>query len=84
MNDSQDRSRWKAQLTKFLDQLCGGLSRTLDKFVAQMLRGIQSSQDVKLRNIGSTLGETIPLIRTEKRLSRKLKHAEGEDELTHR
>ncbi len=47
----------------------------MSKFVAEMLFGIQSSQDVKLSNIGPSLGETIPLIRTEKRLSRNLKHA---------
>ncbi len=84
MNDSKVRSRLKAQLTKFSDQLCGGLSKPLGKFVAQMLYGIQSSQDVKLSNIGRALGEAIPLIRTEKRLSRNLKHAELEDELTNK
>jgi hypothetical protein len=47
-----------------------------------MLFGIQSSQDVKLSNIGRALGEAIPLIRTEKRLSRNLKHAELEAALT--
>jgi hypothetical protein len=47
-----------------------------------MLFGIQSSQDVKLSNIGRCLQEKIPLIRTEKRLSRNLKSAELEKELT--
>ena len=82
MDDSKVRSRLKAQLTKFSDQLCGGLSKPLGKFVAQMLFGIQASQDVKLSNIGRALGEAIPLIRTEKRLSRHLKHAELEAALT--
>jgi hypothetical protein len=84
VNDSKVRSRLKAQLTKFSDQLWGGLSKPLGKFVAQMLYGIQSSQDVKLSNIGRALGEAIPLIRTEKRLSRNLKHAELEEELTNK
>ena len=39
MNDSKVRSRLKAQLTKFSDQLCGGLSKPLGKFVAQMAGG---------------------------------------------
>ena len=47
-----------------------------------MLFGIQSSQDVKLSNIGRSLGEHIPLIQTEKRLSRHLKKAELERQLT--
>jgi hypothetical protein len=82
MQDSKVRSRLKAQLTKFCSELSGGLSKPLGKFVAQMLYGIQSSQDVKLSNIGRALGEAIPLIRTEKRLSRNLKHAELEAERT--
>lgn len=84
MHDSKVRSRLKAQLTKFCTELCGGLSKPLGKFVAEMLFGIQSSQDVKLSNIGRALGEAIPLIRTEKRLSRNLKHVELEAELTAR
>jgi hypothetical protein len=47
-----------------------------------MLFGIQSSQDVKLSNISRSLQEKIALIRTEKRLSRNLKSAELEKELT--
>ena len=84
MHDSKVRSRLKAQLTKFCAELCGGVSKPLGKFIGQMLYGIQSSQDVKLSNIGRALGEDIPLIRTEKRLSRNLKHAELETELTTR
>jgi hypothetical protein len=82
MHDSKVRSRLKAQLTKFCAELCGGFKKPLTKFVSEMLYGIQSSQDVKLSNIGRALGEDIPLIRTEKRLSRNLKHAQLEAELT--
>ncbi len=82
MHDSKVRSRLKAQLSKFTSELCGGLSKPLTKFVSEMLYGIQSSQDVKLSNIGRALCEAIPLIRTEKRLSRNLKHAEIETEVT--
>jgi hypothetical protein len=82
VNDSKIRSRLKAQLTKFSSELCEGLTKPLAGFVSQMLFGIQSSQDVKLSNIGRALQEKIPLIRTEKRLSRNLKSAELEKELT--
>ncbi len=84
MHASKVRSRLKAQLTKFALALCGDLPKPQEKFVTQMLFGIQASQDVKLSNIGRALGEEIPLIRTEKRLSRNLKHAELEAELTTR
>ena len=82
MNDSKVRSRLKAQLTKFSAELCEGLSKPLAGFVAQMLFGIQSSQDVKLSNLSRSLQEKLPLIQTEKRLSRNLKSAELEKELT--
>src|ERR1700684_33245 len=81
MQDSKLRSRLKAQLTKFSSELCGELSRPLEKFVGQMLFGIQASQDVKLSNIARSLKEEIPLIKTEDRLSRNLKAAELEAEL---
>jgi hypothetical protein len=83
MEDNKLRSRLKAQLTKFCSELCGGgVSRPLEKFVAQMLFGIQASQDVKLSNIARSLKEAIPLIKTEDRLSRNLKAAELEGALT--
>ncbi len=82
MQDSKLRSRLKAQLTKFSSELCAGLSRPLQKFVGQMLFGIQASQDVKLSNVARSLKEEIPLIKTEDRLSRNLKAVELEAELT--
>jgi len=82
VHDSKVRSRLKAQLTKFSSELCAGLSRPLARFVSQMLFGMQSSQDVKLSNIGRSLKEEISLIRTEKRLSRNLKSGALEKELT--
>lgn len=84
MQDSKLRSRLKAQLTKFSTELCDGLSRPLERFVGQMLFGIQASQDVKLSNIARSLKEEIPLIKTEDRLSRNLKAGELEAELTPR
>jgi len=82
MQDSKLRSRLKAQLTKFTSELCEGLSRPLEKFVGQMMFGIQASQDVKLSNIARSLKEAIPLIKVEDRLSRNLKAAALETELT--
>ena len=82
MHDTKIRSRLKAQLTKFSSELCAGLSKPLAKFASQMLFGIQASQDVKLSNIARALKEDIRLIDTEKRLSRNLKAAELESELT--
>jgi hypothetical protein len=82
MHDTKVRSRLKAQLTKFSSELCEGLTKPLAGFVSEMLFGIQSSQDVKLSNIARSLQEKIALIRTEKRLSRNLKSAVLEKEMT--
>jgi len=82
MHDSKIESRLKAQLTKFCAELCVSLSRPLEKFARQMLFGIQASQDVKLSNISRSLKEQIPLIETEKRLSRNLQADELEKKLT--
>ena len=81
MQDSKLRSRLKAQLTKFTSELCEGVSLPLEKFVGQMLFGIQASQDVKLSNIARSLKEEIPLIKVEDRLSRNLKAVALEAEL---
>jgi hypothetical protein len=84
MQSSKVRSRLKAQLTKFSLELSQGLSKPLQKFVGEMLFGIQASQDVKLSNIARSLKEEIPLIKTEDRLSRNLKAEELESELSER
>jgi hypothetical protein len=81
VQDSKLRSRLKAQLTKFTLELGQTLSRPQQRFVGQMLYGIQASQDVKLSNIARSLQEQIPLIKTEDRLSRNLKAKTLEAEL---
>jgi hypothetical protein len=82
MHDNRLRSRLKAQLTKFSLQPTEGLSRPLQKFVSQMLFGVQASQDVKLSTIARSLKEEIDLIKTENRLSRNLEAAELESHLS--
>jgi hypothetical protein len=82
MQSSKVRSRLKAQLTKFSLEVSQGLSKPLQKFVGEMLFGIQASQDVKLSNIARSLKEEIPLIKTEDRLSRNLKAEELESGLS--
>jgi hypothetical protein len=84
VHDSKIRSRLKAQLSKFSGEFCECLSKPLERFVCQMLFGIQASQDVKLSNIARSLREDIPLVETEKRLSRNLRDSILEKELTPR
>ncbi|MHB8610788.1 MAG: hypothetical protein ACYDCG_21065, partial [Candidatus Acidiferrales bacterium] len=81
MQHSKIRSRLKAQLTRFTAELAAGLSKPLRNFVAEMLFGIQASQDVKLSNIARRLQEEIPLLKTEDCLSRNLQAEELETQL---
>src|ERR1035438_6293455 len=67
---------------KDIDDYIASFSPEVQAILEKILFGIQSSQDVKLSNIARSLQEEIPLIRTEKRLSRNLKSAELEKELT--
>jgi len=64
--------RFKMQINKYSGILSKGLKKNMQKFVKEMLYGIQASKDVKLSNISRSLQEDIPLIKTEDRLSRNL------------
>lgn len=81
MNVSLVGTKLRNQLHIFSGKLSTHFSRPLARFVEQMLYGIQAAQDVKLSCIGRTLEETIPLAKTEERLSRNLDHEELELEL---
>jgi hypothetical protein len=62
----------KAQISLFSGFLSEGLANPKRKFIHCMLYGIQASKDIKLSCITRALGENIPLIKTENRLSRHI------------
>ena len=64
--------RFKMQCNKFSGTVSNGLGKIKKRLVKEMIYGIQASKDVKLSNIGRSLKEDIPLIKTEDRLSRNL------------
>lgn len=74
-------SRFKAQLSKFSGIISKPFCKTTQRFFREMLYGIQASQDVKLSNIGRSLLEDIPLIKTEDRLSRNLSKEDFSDHI---
>lgn len=73
MNRTQTAYRIREQIDNFLGIVYPHFSRPLCKFLQQMIFGMQSSGDIKLSNIGRALEESIPLKKTEERLSRNLK-----------
>ncbi len=71
----------KGQLSKFSEIIAKGLSKPKQRLVKKMIYGIQAVKDVKLSNITRALNESIPLIKTEDRLSRNLDDEEFTDEI---
>lgn len=69
-HDSKIAGKIKAQITRFSNRLTEGLTKPERRFIREVIYGIQASKDVKLSNIARSLGESIPLIKTEWRLSR--------------
>jgi hypothetical protein len=63
----------REQVMKFSTKIATGLSKPLQKFVAQMVFGILAASDIKFSNIARSLQEEIRLIKTETRLSRNAK-----------
>lgn len=70
MKDSSITSHKVQQQMKRFSQIVGhGVSKPKQKFIAQMMYGIQATRDVKISNIARSLQEDIALIKTEQRLS---------------
>jgi len=69
-HDSKIAGKIKAQISRFSNRLSDGLTKPERRFIREVIYGIQASKDVKLSNIARSLGEEIPLIKTEWRLSR--------------
>lgn len=72
VSESKTAGKIKTQITRFSHKLSYGLDKPKKKFLHQIICGIQASKDVKLSNISRPLGEDIPLIKTETRLSRQI------------
>jgi len=72
MKDSEVGRRIREQIDRFSGIFLPRFSKPQGRFMRQMFYGIQAAQDVKLSQIGRTLGEKIALKKTEERLSRHL------------
>lgn len=81
MDSSKTALKVRAQLDGFLGIFSARFSKPMRRFLSQMLFGIQAAQDVKLSRIGRALQESIPLGKTENRLSRNLAHGRMDEAL---
>ena len=79
MNATKVAQKLRVRIGRFSGDLSKGLCVTAQRFVSEMIYGIQASESVMLTEIGRTLEEPIPLRKTQWRLSRNLQRPELED-----
>jgi len=73
----------KGQLAKFSGIIAKDLSKPKRKLIKEIIYGIQAAKDIKLSHISRVLNESIPLIKTENRLSRNLDDRDFTEQINH-
>ena len=76
MNTTRVAKNLRTRIGRFSGDLSKGLCLKAQRFVAEMLYGIQASESVVLTEVARTLEESISIKKTEERLSRNLKRPE--------
>ena len=71
----------KGQISKFSGIISKGLPKPKRKLIKEIVYGIQAAKDIKLSHITRALNESIPLIKTENRLSRNLNDRDFTEEI---
>lgn len=72
MNRTQTALKIRDQIEKFMGVFSPRFSKPKQRFIKEMIFGIQAAKDVKLSSITRALDESISLKKTEERLSRNL------------
>lgn len=72
MDYSRMARKLRDKIAAFSGELSRGLPKVAERFVREMVYGIQASQSVVLTKIGRTLEETVSIKKVEERLSRQL------------
>ena len=79
MNTTMTARKLRARIGRFSGELSKGLCLAAQRFVSEMVYGIQASESVLLTEIARSLEESISLRKTHGRLSRNLQRPELED-----
>lgn len=79
MNATRVAQNLRVRMGRFSGDLSQGLCVAAQRFVCQMVYGIQASESVVLTEVGRTLEEDIALRKTQYRLSRNLQRPELEE-----
>jgi len=72
MDYSRIARKLREKVTRFSGELSRGLPKVSDRFIREMVYGIQASQSVVLTKIARTLEEDVSIKKLEERLSRQL------------
>jgi len=72
MDYSRIAKKLRDKIAGFSGELSRGLPKVTERFIREMVYGIQASQSVVLTKIARTLQETISVKKVEERLSRQL------------
>jgi hypothetical protein len=72
MDYSRIARNLREKISGFSGELSRGLPKTAERFVREMVYGIQASQSVVLTKIGRTLEEPVSIKKVQERLSRQL------------
>lgn len=79
MNSSKIAFNLRKRIGRFSGNVSKGLCLPAQRFVGEMVYGLQASQSVMLSEVGRALEEDIAMIKTEERLSRNLQRPDLED-----
>lgn len=83
MKATRVASKLRARIGRFSGELSKGLCLPAQRFVSEMVYGIQAAQSVMLTEVARTLEEPISLHKTHDRLSRNLQRKELEKTVQH-
>ena len=83
-DNSKIAGRIKGLLSRYSGIISKNFSKAKQRVIKEIIYGIQATKDTKLSNISRSLNESIPLIKTEDRLSRNLDDIDFTEELNDR
>lgn len=71
-SDTRTVAAIKGQMSKFSGIISQNMPKPKQRLIKEMVYGIQAAKDIKLSGVTRSLNESIPLLKTEDRLSRNL------------
>jgi len=83
MKDNRVARKLRSRIGRFSGDVSKGLCAVAQRFVSEMVYGIQASQSVMLTEVARSLEEDIALDKTHERLSRNLQRGELEETVAH-